>query len=77
MAKLTVLYGHPTDPAHFEDYYANTNTPLAEKIPNVQRFEAGKVLDTADGNESPYYWIAQLWFEDVEQLQSGLGSPEG
>ena len=77
MTKLTVLYGHPTEPEHFEEYYANTHTPLVDKIPNLQRFEAGKVLGTADESEPPYYWIAELWFENVEQLQSSLGSPEG
>ena len=77
MAKLTVLYGHPEDPAAFEEYYANTHTPLVEDIPNLRRFEAGRVIGTADGSEPPYYWVAELWFDSVEQLQESLGSPEG
>lgn len=28
MIKLTVLYGHPTHPTAFEEYYANTHMPL-------------------------------------------------
>ena len=40
MAKLTILYGHPEDPAAFEEYYANTHNPLVEDIPNLRRFEA-------------------------------------
>jgi aconitate hydratase len=43
VVKLTVLYGNPEDPAAFDDYYQETHVPLAERIPNVQRFEAGKV----------------------------------
>ena len=77
MAKLTALYGHPTDPAAFEEYYANHHVPLVEKIPNLRQFEAGKVIATPDGSEPPYYWIAEFWFESVEQLQSSLGSSEG
>ena len=77
MAKLTVLYGHPIDPAAFEEYYADNHLPLVEKIPNLRQFEAGKVIPTPDGSEPPYYWIAELWFESLEQLQSSLGSPEG
>ena len=77
MAKITTLYGHPTDPAAFEEYYANTHVPLIEKIPNMRQFEAGKVIATPDGSEPPYYWIAEFWFESVEQLQSSLGSSEG
>jgi len=77
MAKITTLYGHPTDPAAFEEYYANNHVPLIEKIPNMRQFEAGKVIATPDGSEPPYYWIAEFWFESVEQLQSSLGSSEG
>ena len=77
MAKLTVLYRHPTDPAAFEEYYADNYLPLVEKIPNLRQFEAGKVIATPDGSEPPYYRIAELWFESVEQLQSSLGSSEG
>ena len=33
MVKVTVLYGPPSDPAAFEDYYANTHVPLAAKMP--------------------------------------------
>ena len=77
MAKLTALYGHPTDPAAFEEHYANTHAPLVEKIPNLQQFEAGKVIATPDGSERPYYLIAELWFESVEQLQSSMSSSEG
>jgi uncharacterized protein (TIGR02118 family) len=38
VVKIIVLYGPPTDPAAFEDYYANTHVPLAAKTPNLARF---------------------------------------
>ena len=44
MVKLVVAYGAPDDPAAFEQYYASTHTPLVHEIPNLRRFEAGKVL---------------------------------
>jgi uncharacterized protein (TIGR02118 family) len=62
MHKVTVLYGHP---------------PIAAKIPNVQRFEAGKESRHPDGGETPYHRIAELWFEDMDQLQRSMGSDEG
>lgn len=77
MHKVTVLYGHPDDPDAFEDYYANTHVPIAAKIPNVQRFESGRVLATPDGNEPEHHRIAELWFEDADQLQQSMGSEEG
>jgi uncharacterized protein (TIGR02118 family) len=77
MVKLIVAYGVPEDPAAFDQHYADTHIPLAEKIPNVERFEAAKVLGTADGSAAPYHLIAELWFDSAEVLQASLGSPEG
>jgi uncharacterized protein (TIGR02118 family) len=77
MVKLTVLYGHPDDPDAFEEYYANTHMPLVDKMPNLQRYEAARIVATPDGSEPPYYRIFEGYFEDMEQLQSSLSTPEG
>ncbi len=77
MVKITALFGHPADPAAFEEYYTNNHRPLVDKIPNLQRFEAAKIVATPDGSELPYYRIAELWFESMKQMQGGLGSQEG
>jgi uncharacterized protein (TIGR02118 family) len=77
MVKLTVLYGPPTDPAAFDDYYTNTHVPLVDRMPGLQRFEASRVVAAPDGDEPPYYRIAELWFESQEALQASMGSPEG
>lgn len=77
MVKLVVAYGVPADPSAFDEHYAATHRPLAEKIPNVRRFEAGRVLGTPDGSAAPFYFMAELWFDDIEQLQAAMGSPEG
>lgn len=77
MVKLTVLYGQPDDPQAFDEYYESTHVPLVEKIPDLQRFEAAKVVATPDGGAPPHYMVAELWFEDADGLQNALGSPEG
>jgi uncharacterized protein (TIGR02118 family) len=77
MIKLVVAYEHPVDPAAFDAYYASTHKPLAEKIPELKRLETGKILGTADGSPAPYYFIAELLFEDSYALERGLQSPEG
>jgi uncharacterized protein (TIGR02118 family) len=77
MVKLMVLYGKPEDPSAFDAYYAGTHAPLAEKMPNLRRFEHGKALGSADGSEAPYYYIAELSFDDPDALQASLASPEG
>jgi len=77
MVKLVVLYGAPDDPAAFDAHYAGTHEPLAHKIPNLRRFEAGKVLGTPNGGTAPYYLMAELSFDSAEELEKALGSPEG
>jgi uncharacterized protein (TIGR02118 family) len=77
MVKLIVAYGPPTDPEAFDQHYESTHAPLAEKIPDLRRFEAGKVLGTPDGAAAPYYLIAELYFDDLSALQAAMGSQEG
>jgi uncharacterized protein (TIGR02118 family) len=52
MVKLVVAYGPPEDPAAFDTHYSSNHRPLVDKIPNLRRFEAGKVLGTPDGTTS-------------------------
>jgi uncharacterized protein (TIGR02118 family) len=77
MVKLVVCYGQPEDPAAFDRYYVDTHVPLVQKIPNLRRFEAGKVLGTPDGSPAPYYHLAELSFDSAEELQAAMGSAEG
>ena len=76
MVKLTVLYGLPEDPEAFEEYYAGRHMPLAAKIPNVERFESGRVA-APEGGDPPYQRIAELWFASASVMQESLSSPEG
>jgi uncharacterized protein (TIGR02118 family) len=77
MVKFVVLYNKPDDPADFDAHYKDTHVPLVHKIPNLRRFEASKVLGTPDGSDPPYYFMAELWFDDAETLQASMGSDEG
>ena len=76
MVKLTALFGHPEDSEAFEEYYANQHLPLAAKMPNVQRFESGRV-GTVDDGKLPCHRIAELWFGSAERMGEALSSPEG
>ncbi len=76
MVKLTVLFGHPQNPEAFEEYYANRHLPLAAQLPNVQRFESGRVR-ALDDNRGPYHRIAEVWFESAELMGEAMSSPEG
>lgn len=76
MYTLTVCYGHPNDHAAFDEYYSSTHRALADKIPGVREWNAGK-CSAPDGSKPPYYVIASLRFDSQAALQAGLASPEG
>ncbi len=77
MIQLTVLYGHPEDPAAFDRYYQQTHGPLATKIPGLKGYTANKPAAVNPQEQAPYYLIAELYFENMAALQAGLQSPEG
>jgi uncharacterized protein (TIGR02118 family) len=77
MIKLTVLYGHPADAAAFESYYTSTHMPIADKIPNVARWELTRFTGASDGGKPAFYRMAELYFPTLEEMEASLQSPEG
>ena len=74
MVKLTVLYNHPEDPAAFEKYYAQTHMPIAQQVQGVRRIELAKVIGSPDGSPSPYYRMAELYFDNAAHLQNVMAT---
>jgi uncharacterized protein (TIGR02118 family) len=77
-AKLLVLYGPPEDATAFDDHYQQTHVPLATKVPGLRSYtiSAGPVM-TPDGPAQAVHRVATLTWDTLEELQAGLGSPEG
>ena len=75
MIKLTILYGHPTDPVAFERYYAETHLPIAAKVEGLTRAEFSKVIGTPGGSAPAFYRIAELWFDSLADLQAVMATP--
>jgi len=76
MVKLTALYRKPANPAEFDRYYKEVHTPLVLKIPGLRKLAVSRVKPGIVG-ESPYYLIADMYYNDMPALQAALGSPEG
>lgn len=76
MVKMTLLYGQPQSAEAFEKYYAETHMPIAAKMQGVRRIELSKVVGTPDGGAPLYYRLADLYFDDMEHLNSVMHSPE-
>jgi uncharacterized protein (TIGR02118 family) len=77
MLKITVLYGHPTSPGDFEGYYGETHGPVVARMWGISRFELTRFIAGPDGRRPDYYRMAELYFENQEQMQASLASPEG
>jgi len=76
-AKVTVLYGPPTEAAEFERYYFERHLPLASTLQNLRKTEIAKVVASPGQAAPPYYRIAELWFDSSDTLQEALGSAAG
>ena len=71
--KVHVLYGKPTDPAAFEEYYRLDARLIAAKLPGLQSFEYGKSMPTPTAATPPSLWLATLAFPDAATLGSVTG----
>ncbi|GAB3656126.1 EthD family reductase [Nocardioides korecus] len=75
--QLTVVYGHPTDPAAFDEHYATVHGPLAAKIPGLLSYTSHKADPGPDGSPADHYLVAVLTFADRDAFRAGFGGPEG
>ena len=77
MVRLLVLYGQPKDPAAFDKHYRDVHLPIARRMKGLKKWTIGKVTGTADGQPSPYYYMADLYMESRAEFEELLASPEG
>jgi len=77
MYRLTVLYGHPDDPAEFDRYYNEVHIPLAKKMKGLTGWTIGKCMSAEAGSPPPYYLMVSLYAESASAMQAILESPEG
>jgi uncharacterized protein (TIGR02118 family) len=77
MTRLTVLYGHPDDPAEFDRYYHEVHIPIARKMKGLKGWTIGKCQSATPGEPPPYYLIVGLYTESREAMEAILETPEG
>ena len=68
---LLVRQDHMTH-EEFVDYWQHNHTPIAREIEGVTRYQT--VLPT-DPENAEFDGLAELYFEDLEDLHDALGSP--
>ena len=62
----------------FQRYWRETHGPIAARIPGVRRYVQNHTLPELYDTEHPpaYDGAAELWFDDLDSLRAGIGSPE-
>lgn len=76
MIKMIALYTHPEDKAAFDKHYNEVHIPLVNQLPNLLKVEIARVVDGLP-NGSPYYLIAEMYWESREIMDASMSGPEG
>lgn len=77
MVKLIALYRQPEDQQTFDTHYTEVHTPLAKKMPGLEKIEVTKMLGTPMGTEAEYYLMAEMYFASEDVLKSSMSSTDG
>ncbi len=76
MPRLVVLYNAPEDTAAFDAHYRDVHTPIVESYPKLRRLTTCKP-EGVGGRPSPYYLMAEMAFDTLEELDAAMMSDAG
>jgi uncharacterized protein (TIGR02118 family) len=76
MVKLVAMFKHPEDSEAFDQAYFGTHLPLNAKTPGLRRTEVTRVPGTPRGEESPWYLVTEMYYDDEGAMQAAFASPE-
>ncbi|WAL69070.1 EthD family reductase [Amycolatopsis cynarae] len=74
--RFLALYKAPADPEAFDRHYREVHIPLARRLPGLRRYRVGRDAAPVRG-DSPYYLIAELDWDTMDDLRTAFASPEG
>lgn len=72
--KITIIIDNPTDPEAFETAYKGI-ADSAKQLPNLRRYEAGKVWPKEDGTPTPAHRTLDLYFDSYEDASAAVTTP--
>ncbi len=73
--RFLALYETPTDPEAFDRHYREVHIPLGRRLPGLRRYAVGR--DVVAVRSAPYYLVAELEWDTMEELRAAFASPEG
>ena len=74
-ARFLAVYETPADPNAFDRHYRDVHIPLAQRLPGLRRYVVGR--DVAAVRGDPYYLVAELEWNTIEELRSAFASEAG
>jgi uncharacterized protein (TIGR02118 family) len=74
-ARLIALYETPSDPEAFNKHYREVHIPLGARLPGLRRYSVG--WSGAGVRGEPFYLVAELDWDTMEDLRVAFASPEG
>src|SRR4051794_21893996 len=76
MVRFLVLYNEPVDIEAFERHYREVHIPLAKKLPGLRRYSRSRNSVPVRGGD-PYYLVAELEWDSMEDIKKAFQSEEG
>jgi uncharacterized protein (TIGR02118 family) len=74
-ARFLALYETPADPETFDRHYRQIHIPLLRHLPGLRRYTVSR--DVAALRGEPYYLIAELEWDTMDELRAAFASSEG
>ncbi len=74
-ARFLALYETPADPGAFDRHYREIHIPLGCQLPGLRRYTVSR--DVAAVRGAPYYLVAELDWDTMDELRAAFASPEG
>jgi uncharacterized protein (TIGR02118 family) len=75
-ARFLALYETPADPEAFDRHYRDVHIPLGRRLPGLRRYTVGRDVTALRGG-APYYLVAELEWDTMNDLHAAFNSPEG
>jgi uncharacterized protein (TIGR02118 family) len=74
-ARFLAVYETPADPDVFDRHYRDVHIPVARRLPGLRRYVVSR--DVAAVRGDPYYLVAELEWDSIEELRAAFASEAG
>jgi uncharacterized protein (TIGR02118 family) len=74
--RFLALYETPADPEAFDRHYREVHIQLGRRLPGLRRYVVGRDVAAVRGG-APYYLVAELEWDTMQELRAAFASPEG